>query len=84
MLVMIKGKIYKYDLVTSLLVFQFEALEKADDMILYEDDDKLCIYNKDEIQLWDLDEDGEQQPYLFEDEFFDVKTKEGFRKTSIV
>lgn len=77
---MIKGKIYKYDLVTSLLVFQFEALEKADDMILYEDDDKLCIYNKDEIQLWDLDEDGEQQPYLFEDEFFDVKTKEGFRK----
>jgi len=42
-------------------------------MILYEDDNKLCIYNKDEVQLWDFD--GESLPYLFEDEFFEVKDK---------
>lgn len=49
MLVMISDKIYKFDLATKLLVFQFEALEKPDDMILYEDDNKLCIYNKEEV-----------------------------------
>lgn len=75
MLVMIEGKIYMYDLATKLLVFQFEALDQPDDMILYEDDNKLCIYNKDEVQLWDLDGDGESLPYLFEDEFFEVKDK---------
>ncbi len=49
MLVMISDKIYKFDLATKLLVFQFEALEKPDEMILYEDDNKLCIYNKEEV-----------------------------------
>jgi hypothetical protein len=49
MLVMIQQKIYKFDLATKLLVFQFEALEQPDDMILYEDDNKLCIYNKEEV-----------------------------------
>ena len=49
MLVMISDKIFKFDLATKLLVFQFEALEKPDDMILYEDDNKLCIYNKEEV-----------------------------------
>lgn len=75
MLVMIQQKIYKFDLATKLLVFQFEALEQPDDMILYEDDNKLCIYNKEEVQLWDLDGEGESLPYLFEDEFFEVRNK---------
>ena len=75
MLVMIESKIYKFDLATKLLVFQFEALDQPDDMILYEDDNKLCIYNRDEVQLWDFDGEGESLPYLFEDEFFEVKDK---------
>lgn len=75
MLVMIDGKIFKYDLATKLLECQFEALDQPDDMILYEDDNKLCVYNKDEVQLWDFDGEGESLPYLFEDEFFEVKDK---------
>ena len=46
---MIESKIYKFDLATKLLVFQFEALDQPDDMILYENDNKLCIYNRDEV-----------------------------------
>ena len=75
MLVMIEGKIYMYDLATKLLVFQFEALDQPDDMILYEDDNKLCVYNRDEVQLWDFDGDTNSLPYLYEDEFFEVRDK---------
>jgi len=44
-------------------------------MILYEDDNKLCVYNHDEIQLWDFDGESDNLPSLFEDEYFEVKDK---------
>ena len=44
-------------------------------MILYEDDNKLCVYNRDEVQLWDFDGDTNSLPYLYEDEFFEVRDK---------
>lgn len=59
------GKVvYKYDLVTKELLFQFRsASNKA--ISLYDKDDKLVAADEREIRLWDFDDHKEEAPALW-------------------
>lgn len=45
--------IYKYDLVTKDLLFQFKTTASLE-MILYDKDDKLCVASPTMVRLWDF------------------------------
>lgn len=54
--------VYKYDLVSKELLFQFRT--KAESIFLYDYDDKLVVVSKNEIRLWDFDDHKEKIPEL--------------------
>ena len=62
-LVAMDGIVFKYDLVTKELLFQFKTnATKA--MLLYDKDDKLVVASEDEIRLWDFYDHKEEAPEL--------------------
>lgn len=54
--------VYKYDLVSKQLLFQFRTI--AESIYLYDYDDKLVVVSKYEIRLWDFDDHKEKIPEL--------------------
>ena len=57
------GIVYKYDLVTKELLFQFKSpCSKA--LALYDEDDKLVTADHREVRLWDFYEHKEEAPQL--------------------
>ena len=54
--------VYKYDLVSKELLFQFHT--NASIIHLYDRDDKLVVASKDEIRLWDFYDHKEEAPEL--------------------
>ena len=62
-LIAMQGIIYKYDLVTKELLFQFKT-DVRNSMLLYDKDDKLVVANQEEIRLWDFDDHKEEAPAL--------------------
>ena len=62
-LIAMDGIVFKYDLVTKELLFQFKTnATKA--MQLYDKDDKLVVASEDEIRLWDFFDHKEEAPEL--------------------
>lgn len=62
-LVAMDGIVFKYDLVTKELLFQFKTnATKA--MSLYDKDDKLVVASENEIRLWDFFDHKEEAPEL--------------------
>ena len=62
-LIAMNGIVFKYDLVTKELLFQFKTnATKA--MLLYDKDDKLVVASEDEIRLWDFYDHKEEAPEL--------------------
>jgi len=57
------GVVYKYDLVTKELLFQFKTPCNTA-IILYEADDKLVAASNREIRLWDFYDHKEEAPTL--------------------
>jgi WD40 repeat protein len=57
------GIVFKYDLVTKELLFQFKTnATKA--MLLYDKDDKVVVASEDEVRLWDFYDHKEEAPEL--------------------
>ena len=54
--------VYKYDLVSKELLFQFQTNSKT--IHLYDADDKLVVANDNEIRLWDFYDHKEEAPEL--------------------
>ena len=62
-LIAMDGIVFKYDLVTKELLFQFKTnATKA--MLLYDKDDKLVVASDDEVRLWDFFDHKEEAPEL--------------------
>jgi hypothetical protein len=59
----IGGKIYKYNLVTKDIVFEFSSFAKSF-MMLYDFDDKLIVSDQTMVRLWDFHESKEDIPQL--------------------
>ncbi len=57
-LVSIDKIVYKYDIVTKKLLFQFKTTASLE-MILYDRDDKVCVASPTMVRLWDFVEKGE-------------------------
>ena len=62
-LIAMDGIVYKYDLVTKELLFQFKT-NATKSMLLYDKDDKLVVSSEDEIRLWDFFDHKEEAPEL--------------------
>lgn len=62
-LLSMQGVIYKYDLVTKELLFQFKSICQVG-MILFDRDDKLCTCDESQIRLWDFFDHREEAPDL--------------------
>lgn len=62
-LIAMDGIVYKYDLVTKELLFQFKT-NATKSMLLYDKDDKLVVCSDDEIRLWDFFDHKEEAPEL--------------------
>ena len=62
-LIAMDGIVFKYDLVTKELLFQFKT-NATKDMKLYDSDDKLVVASDDEVRLWDFDDHKEEAPVL--------------------
>ena len=56
------GYVYKYDLVSKELLFQFQTNSR--NIYLYDKDDKLVVANSNEIRLWDFYDHSEEAPEL--------------------
>ena len=54
--------VYKYDLVSKELLFQFQTNAKS--INLYDKDDKLVVASENEIRLWDFYDHKEEAPEL--------------------
>ena len=54
--------VYKYDLVSKELLFQFHT--NAEQIHLYDLDDKLVVVSRNEIRLWDFYDHKEEAPEL--------------------
>ena len=74
-LIAMDGLVYKYDLVSKELLFQFHTNSR--NILLYDADDKLVVASDREIRLWDFYDHSEEVPELItasqldkEDEFF--------------
>lgn len=61
-LIAMDGLIYKYDLVSKELLFQFNTNAKI--IYLYDADDKLVVASENEIRLWDFYDHKEEAPEL--------------------
>ena len=62
-LLAMNGIVFKYDLVTKELLFQFKTnAHKA--MLLYDRDDKLVVASDNEVRLWDFFDHKEEAPEL--------------------
>jgi hypothetical protein len=57
------GKVYKYDLVTKELLFEFNSYAHSH-MILYDLDDKFLVADSKQIRLWDFFNHKEEVPEL--------------------
>ena len=55
--------VYKYDLVSKELLFQFHTNAKT--INLYDKDDKLVVTSGNEIRLWDFYDHKEEAPELY-------------------
>lgn len=55
------GVVYKYDLVTKELLFEFKT-PCSKGVFLYDQDDKLIAASQDEIRIWDFDDHKEEAP----------------------
>ena len=62
-LIAMDGIVFKYDLVTKELLFQFKT-NATKDMLLYDSDDKLVVASDDEVRLWDFFDHKEEAPEL--------------------
>ena len=62
-LVAMDGIVFKYDLVTKELLFQFKT-NATKSMLLYDKDDKLVVASENEIRLWDFFDHKEEAPEL--------------------
>jgi hypothetical protein len=63
-LVVMDSIVYKYDLVSKELLFQFKT-NASKEMILYDGDDKLCVASDFTIKLWDFYDSREVPPELW-------------------
>lgn len=63
-LIVMDSIIYKYDLVSKDLLFQFKTNASLE-MILYDGDDKLCVASDNIIRLWDFFDNREVPPALW-------------------
>ena len=61
-LIAMDGLVYKYDLVSKELLFQFQTNAKT--ISLYDKDDKLVVASGSEIRLWDFYDHKEEAPEL--------------------
>ena len=61
-LIAMDGLVYKYDLVSKELLFQFNTNAKI--IHLYDADDKLVVASENEIRLWDFYDHKEEAPEL--------------------
>ena len=61
-LIAMDGLVYKYDLVSKELLFQFQT--KAKTIHMYDKDDKLVVASNNEIRLWDFYDHKEEAPEL--------------------
>ena len=59
-LIAMDGLIYKYDLVSKELLFQFHSIAKT--IQLYDMDDKIVVASGKEIRLWDFYDHKEEAP----------------------
>ena len=57
------GKVYKYDLVTKELLFEFNTYAH-NHMILYDLDDKFLVADSKQVRLWDFFNHKEEVPEL--------------------
>ena len=62
-LLSMEGIVYKYDLVTKELLFQFKS-PSCRGLLLYDEDDKLLAADNKELRLWDFYEHREEAPQL--------------------
>ena len=62
-LIAMDGIVFKYDLVTKELLFQFKT-NATKSMLLYDKDDKLVVASDDEVRLWDFFDHKEEAPEL--------------------
>ena len=62
-LIAMDGIVFKYDLVTKELLFQFKT-NATKSMLLYDKDDKLVVASDDEVRLWDFYDHKEEAPEL--------------------
>lgn len=76
-LISMKGIIYKYDLVTKELLFQFKSIADVD-MLLYGQDDRLCTCSASQIRLWDFFDHREEAPDLIAMEHAPFKIQNAF------
>ena len=65
-LIAMDGLVYKYDLVSKELLFQFKTTRgpEAKSICLYDKDDKLVVTSPKEIRLWDFYDHREEAPEL--------------------
>ncbi len=68
-LIVMDSIVYKYDLVSKELLFQFKT-NASREMILYDGDDKLCVASEKMIRLWDFYENREVPPELWSSQEF--------------
>lgn len=61
--------VYKYDLVSKELLFQFKTIATRE-MILYDGDDKLCVASDNMLRLWDFYDNREVPPQLWSSQEF--------------
>lgn len=69
-LVVMDSIVYKYDLVSKELLFQFKT-NASKEMILYDSDDKLCVASESMIRLWDFYDNREVPPELWSSHEFE-------------
>jgi len=65
-LIAMDGLVYKYDLVSKELLFQFKTTRgpEVKQICLYDKDDKLVVTSAKEIRLWDFYDHREEAPEL--------------------
>jgi len=63
MLIAMDGIVYKYDLVSRELLFQYKTACNRG-MVLYDFDDKLFVASKSEMCLWDFYDAKDEAPEL--------------------
>jgi len=69
MLVQMDKTIYKYDLITKELLFRWKTADNSE-IILYEEDDKLCTVSPQCVRLWDFADGVEEPPSIYATEEF--------------